>query len=88
MKSNRKHLIKMQSDTSLKRNLGGKIKALAKQGLSYRQIEKKLGCSKSTIAYHLSKEQREKAKERLRKQRAKNIRYEKNRWQYKAKHNG
>ena len=76
----------MRSDTSKLRNLGGKIKRLAKQGLSYRQIEKKLGCSKSSIAYHLSKEQREKAKERLQKQRAKDIRYETNRWQYIAKH--
>ena len=72
----------MQSDTSLKRNLGGKIKALAKQGLSYRQIEKKLCCSKSAIAYHLSKEQREKAKARRDKQRENNVRYETNRWQY------
>ena len=51
----------MQNNASKKRNLVARIKALAEQGLSYRKIEKKLGCSKSTIAYHLSKDQKKKA---------------------------
>tara|TARA_Y100000590_G_scaffold260366_1_gene292425 strand:+ start:379 stop:612 length:234 start_codon:yes stop_codon:yes gene_type:complete len=76
----------MQNNQSKKKNLGGRIKKLSKEGLSYRQIEKKLQCSKSTIAYHLSTEQRNKAKARLKKQRTNDIRYEKNRWQYLAKY--
>ena len=51
----------MQNDKSKKRNLGARIKALAEQGLSYRKIEKKLGCSKGAIAYHLGKGQKKKA---------------------------
>lgn len=77
----------MINDTSRLRGLGEKIKALAKKGLSYRQIEKELGCSKSTIAYHLGKGQKEKAKARRDKQRIANKRYETNRWQYKGEVN-
>ena len=38
---------------------------------SYRQIEKELGCSKSTIAYHLGKGQKEKAYLRAKKSKKK-----------------
>ena len=38
-----------------------KIKKLADKGYSFRKIEKKLGCSKGAISYHLSKGQKEKA---------------------------
>ena len=51
----------MRNDKSRLRGLGEKIIKLHKKGLSYRQIEKELGCSKSTIAYHLGKGQKEKA---------------------------
>jgi|TARA_B100000959_G_C14556900_1_gene450032 DNA invertase Pin-like site-specific DNA recombinase len=61
----------MQNDKSKKRNLGARIKALAEQGLSYRKIEKKLGCSKGAIAYHLGKGQKKKALARQAKYKAK-----------------
>tara|TARA_R100000963_G_scaffold26833_1_gene18278 strand:- start:237 stop:509 length:273 start_codon:yes stop_codon:yes gene_type:complete len=64
----------MQNDASIKRNLGERIKQLAAKGLSYRQIEKKLGCSKSTISYHLGKGQKAKCKNRVKVYRAENAR--------------
>ncbi|MBT4258451.1 MAG: hypothetical protein HOD90_00905, partial [Nitrospina sp.] len=54
----------MQSNQSIKRNLAAKIKELAAKGYSFRKIEKKLGCSKGAISYHLSKGQKEKALDR------------------------
>jgi transposase len=60
----------MRNDTSRLRGLGEQIKELALKGLSYRQIEKELGCSKSTIAYHLGKGQKEKAYLRMKKSKA------------------
>ena len=51
----------MQNATSIKRSLGQKIKDLAEQGFSYAKIQKKLGCSKGTISYHLGKGQKKKA---------------------------
>ena len=56
----------MQSIKSKKRNLAAKIKKLAADGYSFRKIEKKLGCSKGAISYHLSKGQKEKALARQR----------------------
>ena len=53
-----------QNFLSMKRNLGGQIKELRKKGLSYRQIEKKLNCSKSSIAYHLTSGQKQIVRER------------------------
>ena len=50
--------------------------------MSYRKIQAKLGCSKSTIAYHLTKGEKEKAKARRDKQREAHVRYEENRWQH------
>ena len=60
----------MRNDTSRLRGLGEQIKKLANKGMSYRQIEKQLGCSKSTIAYHLGKGQKEKAYLRMKKSKA------------------
>ena len=60
----------MQNEASIKRNLGEKIKALAEQGYSYRKIQKKLGCSKGSIAYHLGKGQKKKALDRQREYKA------------------
>ena len=36
------------------------ILALRRQGLSYREIQNELGCSKGTISYHCGKNQSEK----------------------------
>ena len=44
--------------------LGPKINALRLQGLSYKDIQNTLGCSLSTISYHLGKGQKEKTKKR------------------------
>jgi transposase len=60
----------MRNDTSRLRGLGEQIIKLAKKGMSYRQIQKELGCSKSTIAYHLGKGQKEKAYLRMKKSKA------------------
>jgi len=61
----------MRNNKSIKRGLKEKIISLADKGLSYRQIQKKLGCSKSTISYHLGEGQKHKAYARVRKQRLK-----------------
>ena len=44
--------------------LGPKIKALRKQGYSYKDIRNTLNCSIGTISYHLGKGQKEKTKKR------------------------
>jgi len=41
--------------------LSEKILTLREEGLSYRQIERELGCSKATISYHCGKRQKDKA---------------------------
>ena len=64
-----------QNNVSKKRNLGSKIKELANKGLSYRQIESKLDCSKSTIAYHLSPTQKKLTRERQQKRKAELVTY-------------
>lgn len=46
-----------------------KILELRKQGKSYSQIQKELGCSKGTIAYHCGNGQIEKSKQRTKKNR-------------------
>ena len=43
--------------------------SLRNQGMSYRKIEKELGCSKGTIAYHLGKGQKKKTQRRRRENR-------------------
>ena len=52
--------------------LSDNIKKLRSEGLSYRKIEKALGCSKSTVAYHLSEGQKERSATRLTRFRAAN----------------
>lgn len=49
-----------------------KILKLRSKGYSYRQIEKKIGCSKSTIAYHCNKTTKNKVIEKTRKYREEN----------------
>ena len=44
--------------------LGPKIKALRKQGYSYKDIQNTLNCSLGTISYYLGKGQKEKTKQR------------------------
>lgn len=60
----------MRNNQSIKRNLVLQIKKLAAKGYSFRKIEKKLGCSKGAISYHLSKGQKKKALARQRKYKA------------------
>ena len=72
----------MRNNKSIRRGLKEKIIALAKKGLNYDQIKRRLNCSKSTISYHLGKGQKEKAHARVRKQRDKGVRYKPNSWKY------
>ncbi len=46
--------------------LSDAIRGLRKDGLSYRQIQEKLGCSKGTISYYLGDEQKKKRRKRQR----------------------
>jgi len=57
----------MRNNKSIKRNLAERIKKLHARGFSFRKIEKKLGCSKGAISYHISKGQKKKALARQRK---------------------
>ena len=57
----------MRNDKSRLRRLGERILELHLMGLSYRQIEEELGCSKSTISYHLGEGQKKKAYLRMKK---------------------
>jgi 5-methylcytosine-specific restriction endonuclease McrA len=50
-------------------SLKEQILELKSKGYSYQQIQNTLGCSKSTISYHLGDKQKEKALNRVRKQR-------------------
>ena len=50
------------------------ILKLRAEGRSYNEIQKLLGCSKSTIAYHCGKGQKDKTKKRQNKRRQ-NVRY-------------
>tara|TARA_B100000315_G_C14372656_1_gene493707 strand:+ start:343 stop:684 length:342 start_codon:yes stop_codon:yes gene_type:complete len=68
--------MKLRNNASIERGLKEKIFALGKKDLTYDEIKEKLGCSKSTIAYHLSEGQKEKAKARIKRQRDKDIRYD------------
>ncbi len=62
----------MRNNFSKEKGLKEKILSLKIKGYSFRQIEKKLKCSKSTISYHCSKDQKKKTWKRLRKWRIKN----------------
>jgi DNA-binding CsgD family transcriptional regulator len=46
-----------------------KIIQLRKEGKTYNQIQKEIGCSKGTISYHLGHNQKQKNKERSQKRR-------------------
>ncbi len=62
----------MRTQASKDSGLKERILSLRKKGLSYREIEKKLRCSKSLISYHCSPTQRAKTWERLSKWRDNN----------------
>tara|TARA_B100000085_G_C18281765_1_gene406520 strand:- start:44 stop:568 length:525 start_codon:yes stop_codon:yes gene_type:complete len=47
------------------RGLGPKIKKLYEQGNSYNKIVEILGCSKGTVGYHLTPNEKQRAKDRL-----------------------
>lgn len=47
-----------------KSQLAPKIKELRNRGLTYKDIQNTLGCSKSTISYHLAPGQKQKTKQR------------------------
>ena len=49
--------------------MGEKILELKQKGYSYQMIQRELGCSKSTISYHLGLGQKQKTLERTKKQR-------------------
>ena len=57
-----------RTQRSIERGIGDKIIILRQQGKSYREITKKLGISKGTVAYHLGEGQKLKSFERHRKQ--------------------
>lgn len=57
------------------RKLGEKILELREQGLTYREIQSELNCSKGTIAYHLGEGQKLKYKDNS--QKARTARYKK-----------
>jgi len=65
----------MRNNKSIRSGLKEKIISLAKKGLSYRQIQKKLGCSKGLISYHLGEGQKAKTYKRTIKLRDKGKRY-------------
>ena len=50
----------MRNNASIESGMKERILEARRKGLSYREIEKKLKCSKGLIAYHCSKGQKEK----------------------------
>ena len=56
----------------MNKNLGPRIIELKARGYSYNKIVSELKCSKSTVAYHLGKDQKEKTLSRQQRGRAKN----------------
>ena len=57
-----------QLSTNTESEFGQKIIELRKQGFSYDEIAKKVGCCKSTVSYHCKTTTRIKAKQRHKKQ--------------------
>lgn len=57
----------------MNKGLGKKILELHRKGLSYREIETKLGCSKGLISYHCGQGQKEKFMVKQRKERRSNV---------------
>ena len=68
----------MRNNASIQSGVKERILDLRAKGLSYREIEKRLKCSKGLIAYHCSKGQKEKTSDRLNKWRENNpLKYQK-----------
>jgi 5-methylcytosine-specific restriction endonuclease McrA len=57
----------------LNKGLKKKILELYEKGFSYREIEKKLGCSKGSVCYHCGKGQKQKTRNRQRKNRQNDV---------------
>ena len=57
----------------MNKGLAEKIFELREQGLSYREVETKLGCSRSLISYHCGTGQKDKTLNRQRKDRKENV---------------
>ena len=57
----------------MNKGLKAKIFELREQGLPYRAIEKKLGCSRSLVSYHCGEGQKDKTRNRQRKDRKENV---------------
>ena len=55
------------------KNLGPQILSLREEGLTYRQIQEQLGCSKGTISFHLGEGQKAKYSDRQRKNRTASV---------------
>ena len=67
----------MRNNASIESGMKERILEARRKGLSYREIEKKLKCSKGLIAYHYYKGQKEKTLERTQQWRDKNqIKYQ------------
>tara|TARA_Y100000114_G_C11469764_1_gene190280 strand:- start:57 stop:290 length:234 start_codon:yes stop_codon:yes gene_type:complete len=62
----------MRNNASIESGMKEQILQARRKGLSYREIQKKLNCSKGLIAYHCSKGQKEKTLERMQEWRDKN----------------
>lgn len=57
----------------MNKGLGKKILELYEKGFSYREIEKKLGCSKGLISYHCGAGQKEKTRNNQRRNRSSDV---------------
>ena len=55
----------MRNNASIESGMKERILEARRKGLSYREIEKKLKCSKGLIAYHCSKGQKERGSKEI-----------------------
>jgi transcriptional antiterminator len=56
-------------------DLSNNISALRDEGMTYKQIQEKLGCSKATISYHIGAGQAQKTRNRTRDRRNKIVKF-------------
>jgi len=66
------------------RKLEDDIKRLRNEGYSYNQITKELGCSKGTVGYHLTPNEKNRAKKRLRNMRKNPLYRRSMEWEFKS----
>jgi len=67
------------------RNIGPQIKKLHKQGYSYNKIVEILGCSKGTVGYHLTPNEKRRARKRLKDRRKDPLYRRSMQWNYESK---